>query len=194
MILGLSFADSAVEINRAGIVHMSVDISNGQKTMINDKDAFEFITQLENPTDVMANMLVPHLYSCQHNIVAHDYITISKRNNLNYTFNHLNWLVYIYEDFNVHNRNWSQPAIETKHKALYFNYLNTWLDERSRKYVERRILQRKSAKNKFTLNWIKRIFRQIFPKLLFFYISGFLPGHRLVRLSSLESILTKFNK
>jgi glycosyltransferase involved in cell wall biosynthesis len=193
MILGLAFAESAIEINKAGIVHMSVNISNGQKTMVNDNDAFEFISQLECPSDILKNMLVPDLYSCQHNVVAHDYRTVRLHNDLNYNFNHLNWLVYIYEDFNIRNRNWSRPDIETQHKEIYYNYLNNQLDEQGRKYVELRISQRKRSKNKITLNWIKKIFRLVMPDSLFYRISGFIHGHRLVRLSRLELILIKSN-
>lgn len=194
MILGLAFAESAIEINRPGIVHMSVNISNGQKTMVNDADAFDFISQLEKSSEIMENMLVPGLYSCQHNIVAHDYLTMKASYELDYEFNHLNWLVYIYEDFDVGNRNWSRPAIEAHHKELYFNYLNTQLDDQSRKCIESKLFQKKTSRNKSILRWVKKIIRQIIPESLFYYISGYLHGHRLVRLSRLELVLSKYNR
>lgn len=191
MILGLSFADSAIEINKPGIVHIHTDISNGQLCSINDKHSYKFISQLKNLSDIIQNLPVPGLYSSVHNMVAHDYLTMKKLYNLSYNYHHLNWLVYIYEDFDIVGRKWSSTDVEDQQKALYQNYLNNNLDKLSQEYVYSRIaLRKKINKNSIKKN-IKNLLSKVLPKKLILLIKRILYGRRHVHLSKLDIILTK---
>jgi len=148
MILGLSYAESAVELIRSGIVHITTDLSNGAQSAIKDKLALDFLTSLNSFPRLLSELLVPHLYSSQHNIVSHDYLSLKRRFDLDLKFNEVNWLTYIYEDLANGGREWSSQEIKNEHFSIFSEYLASRLNESERNEleaaIERRIHENKS--------------------------------------------------
>jgi glycosyltransferase involved in cell wall biosynthesis len=123
MILGLSLAGTAAEIDGPGIVHINTDLSNGGQTAVREDVALRFLDEMGDTEAMLANMLVPGLYSAGHNIVAHDYVKLKARFDLPFEFDRVNWLVYITEDLDTDGRVWSSPAVEAQQRGLLREYL-----------------------------------------------------------------------
>lgn len=119
MVLGLALAETAVEIAQPGIVHIGTDLSNGGQSEVRDDVALRFLSELESYPQLLSEMLVPGLYSCQHNVVAHDYLCMQRRFGLPFEVNERNWLSHIGADLDVTGRRWSSPEVEAEQRALY---------------------------------------------------------------------------
>jgi glycosyltransferase involved in cell wall biosynthesis len=123
MIKALFYAKHSVELNTQGVVQLSTSLSNGFLTSISDLAALNFIKTLKNHENVLDNLLVPHVYASQHNIVAYDYINLKNKYNLNFRFKIENWLVYIWEDLNKNNMNWDNIHSKEYQFKLYKSFL-----------------------------------------------------------------------
>jgi len=66
--------------------------------------------------------MVANAYASQHNIVAHDYLQLKLKYNLNFNFKIENWLVYIWEDLNKIKRKWEK----VENKRVQNKYLNNF--------------------------------------------------------------------
>jgi glycosyltransferase involved in cell wall biosynthesis len=126
MILALSYAESAIEINTPGVVQIHTDLSNGSITRTSEKAMLGFINTLSVSSNILTNLLVPNIYASQHNIVAHDYFQLKKKYKLSFNFKIENWLVYIWEDLNRIERKWDN--FENK-KIQNKNFNNYFLNE-----------------------------------------------------------------
>lgn len=122
MILALSYAESAIEVNSAGVVQIHTDLSNGSLTRTSDSAMLGFIKTLNNSNNIMKNLMVANAYASQHNIVAHDYLQLKLKYNLNFNFKIENWLVYIWEDLNKIKRKWEK----VENKRVQNKYLNNF--------------------------------------------------------------------
>ncbi len=147
MILGLSYANSALEISKPGIVHINTDLSNGGQTSVRDDLALSFLNSLGGGRGLFEQTLLPNLYSSVHNIVTHDYISLKQKFNLAYELNHINWLVYITEDLNLPNRKWSSPEIEINHRKLLEDFIDENLNDDQRKEYFSKIEKRRISRD-----------------------------------------------
>lgn len=167
MILGLSYANSAMEIGRPGIVHVNTDLSNGGQGAIRDDHALAYLNSLADSDSLFGETLIPNLYSSVHNNVAHDYIALKRRLNLEYELNRVNWLVYITEDLDLPSRVWSSPQIEFEHRELLKKFIEEKLSvvEREQYFskLELRTSARDAAKSATVSGMVKDFFRLFIP-------------------------------
>lgn len=147
MILGLSLATRAAEINQPGIVHVNTDLSNGGQSAIRDELALGFLVELGNAEEIMSNYLVPNLYSSIHNAVTYDYLTLKKKFELGYEFNPIHWLAYIAEDLDDPARKWSSLDVERQQRKLLDEFVNA-LPQDERSLYQSRVSERARAKKK----------------------------------------------
>lgn len=170
MILGLSYANSAMEINRPGIVHINTDLSNGGQSNIRDEHALSYLNSLSESEQLFEEMLVPYLYSSPHNIVARDYVSLKHRFDLKYELNRINWLVYVTEDLDISGRIWSSPQIAQKHRELLACFVNEKLNESEREQYFSRLKQRLPVEETTAMrrtaikNKVKVLLRQLIPE------------------------------
>jgi hypothetical protein len=119
MVLGLAEARDAIELRPSCVVGVNTDISNGMLSDTNDQAALAFLDSLEGGAEgVLPNLFVPGLYVSQHNLVAHDYVTLRSAFDLSFAFDTTNWLVYCHEDVYRPGRRWSDPRVEAEQKGL----------------------------------------------------------------------------
>jgi glycosyltransferase involved in cell wall biosynthesis len=119
MVLGLAEARDAIEMAPACVVGINTDISNGMLSDTNDAAALAFLNSLEGGAEaILPNLFVPGLYVSQHNLVAHDYVTLRSAYDLPFTFDVANWLVYCHEDVYRPDRRWSDARVEADQKRL----------------------------------------------------------------------------
>lgn len=138
MILGLSIAQSAVELKSSAVVSITTDVSNGMLGSIHDQHALGYLRSLaENPEALFRNMLVPGMYAAQHNVVSHDYLSLKNQFNLDFTFNTLNWLVYCIEDLSKSDRVWSSAAIEQAQMQLMYSFMGSLSADKQNEVVNR---------------------------------------------------------
>lgn len=167
MILGLSYANSAVEINQPGIVHINTDLSNGGQGAIRDEHALSFLTSLDHHDQLFEEMLVPNLYSCVHNVVAHDYIALQRKLDLDYELNRVNWLVYIAEDLDLPGRLWSSPQIELEHRRLLANFVAEQLNDMERQQYFSKLKSRASvARRNKVGSMVRNTLRSVIPEFI----------------------------
>lgn len=198
MILGLSLAESAVEINKAGIVHILTDLSNGGKNEYNDELSLNFLKSIESDTD-STDFLIPGLYTSTHNSVSHDYISLHKRFNLGIKLNEVNWITYITEDLYSKSRNWSSRDVEQSQKSLlnnYFNNLDEVIKEKVATLVENRKLKKELEEKKlkkdyefFVNGFFIKTLRFLLPKKVINLGRKFINRDVFMELDSLEVIL-----
>ncbi len=147
MILALSFANSAIEIDRPGVVHINTDLSNGGQVAIRDDMALSYLNSLGRVDSFFEQTLIPNLYSSVHNNVAHDYISLKRKFNLEYELNYINWLVYITEDLNLPNRIWSTSKIEREHREILEDFIEQNLNSEERKEYMMKLEARRIARD-----------------------------------------------
>jgi glycosyltransferase involved in cell wall biosynthesis len=123
MILGLCLASSAAELSEPGIVHIETDLSNGALASLRDDLAMKFLIDLGDTARILSELLVPGLYSASHNLVAHDYVTLSRKFGLNFDFDRIAWLVYITEDLDTEGRQWSSLQVQTSQRRLLKDFI-----------------------------------------------------------------------
>ncbi|MEP6778827.1 MAG: glycosyltransferase family 2 protein [Gemmatimonadaceae bacterium] len=138
MILGLSLANSAVELKSSAVISMNTDLSNGLLGANHDEHALGYLRSLSNEPEVFfRNMLVPGMYAAQHNVVSHDYLSLQRRFNLEFDFDRLNWLGYCIEDLSKVDRVWSSAAIEERQMGLMYAFMGTLSAEEQARVVAR---------------------------------------------------------
>jgi hypothetical protein len=119
MILALTEAGDAIELESSGVVSINTDISNGALADANDAASLAFLRSLAGGVEaIFSNMLVPGLYVSQHNVVAHDYLYLRRKYDLHFEFDIVNWLALCHEDVFRPWREWSDPQVEAQQKGL----------------------------------------------------------------------------
>lgn len=136
MILASVIAESAYELEDAGVVHINSNISNGGKNTTYDDSCLKFIKSIEKDCPILPSLPIPRLYSSLHNCVLHDYTTLKEKFSLQYEVDLVKWLVQMNEDINLENRVWSSEEIELSQKNILENYISTQLsaEEKERFY------------------------------------------------------------
>lgn len=197
MILALSWAKSAIELSSPGFVNVNADISNGDQVQLNDQLALSYLKSLENYELIFDKMLIPHLYSSLNNLLAHDYLSLKNKFNLEFEFNKINWLVYLSEDLNFKDRIWSSTKIKEKHIKLLHEYIEIFLSETEKLEYLSRLNARYKAKNiqekkNIQRKAVKKMLNSIIPNAILFYwkekkdaIQG------IFKCSTIDNILTK---
>lgn len=192
MILGLSFAESAVELNYPGIVHVSTDLSNGGNAEFSDASALSFLAGLESYPDLLSRTLIPGLYSSSHNCVAHDYLYLLDRFNLNYDLNRINWLTYIHEDIFSPKRKWSGTVLEKEHKRLLNDFIEESITEEDKLILRKNISRRKLMRNEKNIRQaIKNLIRGVLPHKLIPMLVNMRSDRKIKRLNHIIEILDK---
>jgi len=161
MVLGLSAADSAIELGSSCVVSINTEISNGMLCDTNDAAALAFLDSLAGGArSILPDMLVPGLYASLHNWVAHDYLLLKRDFGLSFQFDTANWLVYCTEDIDRPERQWSAPRVEEGQKALLQGFVES-LEPAVAAAVQSRIAARaRRARNPL---W-RRISRRVVPR------------------------------
>ena len=136
MVLASVIAESAYELEDAGVVHINSKISNGGKNTTYDDSCLKYIKSIEKDCPILPSLPVPSLYSSLHNCVLHDYSTLKEKFSLQYEVDLVKWLVQMNEDINLENRVWSSEEIELSQKNILENYISTQLsaEEKERFY------------------------------------------------------------
>lgn len=125
MVLGLAEARTAIEMAPSCVVGVNTDISNGMLSDTNDRAALAFLDSLEGgAAAILPNLFVPGLYVSQHNLVAHDYVTLRAAFELPFAFDATSWLVYCWEDVYRPGRQWSDTRVESEQKGILDAFVN----------------------------------------------------------------------
>ncbi|MCT7974884.1 glycosyltransferase family 2 protein [Laspinema olomoucense] len=169
MILALSWATSALELSSPGFVHINTDLSNGGQAQQNDQFALSYIKSLEKNELILDQLLIPSLYSSANNLVAHDYLLLKNKFNLEFEFDKINWLVYITEDLNFPDKIWSSLNTKEKHLNLLHEYLENFLPETEKLEYLARVKARTQAKKNIQRKAIKKILKLIIPNAFLCY-------------------------
>ncbi len=126
MILGLTEAHDAIELSSSCVVSVNSDLSNGMLADRDDSVALGFLQSLGGRTeDMLYHFLVPGLYVSQHNMVAHDFLTLKRRFDLSFDFEIANWIAYCHEDVYRPGRQWSDARVEADQKALLSAFVDS---------------------------------------------------------------------
>lgn len=125
MVQALSMARKCVMLNTYGVLFISLppDKSLGSLTAMDSNWALRYFKSFTDSEAVIANLLVPGLYSSQHNMVAHDYKKFLPLYGNMYLFNTGNWLAAIAEDLKADNRIWSDAEEMSAQMNLFSEYL-----------------------------------------------------------------------
>ena len=146
MILGLTEASSAVELRASAVVSVNTNISNGVLADTSDAAALRFLSSLGGGLDhIFTNMLVPGLYVSQHNVVAHDYLSLRRAYDLGFEFDVVNWLALCVEDVFRPSREWSDPRVEAEQKSIIQAFTDS-LDRASAERLEGRLSVRAAGR------------------------------------------------
>jgi hypothetical protein len=126
MVLGLTAARTGIEMAASCVVSVNTDISNGMINDNSDVAVLAFLSSLEGGLEaISADMLVPGLYVSLHNLVAHDYLSLKRRFDLDFEFSIANWLVYCFEDVYRPSRRWSDPSVEADQKGRLTSFMRS---------------------------------------------------------------------
>ena len=164
MILGLSMASSAAEINQPGIVHVNTDLSNGGQSAIHDELALAYLRELGDAEKTSSRFLVPGLYASIHNVVTHDYLALRDDFDLDFEFDRVNWLVYIAEDLNDSQRIWSSKEVEVRQQGLFRNFIEGLSPHERRAYQKRLAEREDKHRVRLRKRSLRRKLRSIIPE------------------------------
>jgi hypothetical protein len=130
MVLALSEARSAVELNGSEAISMVTDLSNGDLASTGDAHALGYLQQLSGDlAGFLHSMLVPGMYASQANMVSHDYLWARRAFGLDFAFEPENWLVHCIEDLSRPDRRWSSEAIQAQQMGLLYAFIEARTSE-----------------------------------------------------------------
>jgi len=113
MILGLSNAQSAVEIADSCVVQIFTDISGGYLS-----DTFDERARLNIAEELWDSLPIPGLYVAHTNYVAHDFLALKEKFDLPFDFDLPNWIDFCIKDIYKPDRVWSSNAVELQQKRI----------------------------------------------------------------------------
>lgn len=122
----LCLAKKCVMLNQPGIIFISLplDKSLGNLTYFNSLAALEYFQSFKNCDQIIDSLLVPGLYSSQHNMVAHDYIKYLSIHNKRHLFIDKYWLNSIMGDLNLPEKIWSSTSERNSQLNMFNSHLN----------------------------------------------------------------------
>ena len=125
MVQALSATKKCVILNSYGILFISLprDKSLGSLTATDARWALHYYQSFSNGEEIMSSLLVPGLYSSQHNMVAHDYLKFLSLYGNAELFNANNWLSSIYLDIYAEDRVWSDLSECQAQRTLLTDYM-----------------------------------------------------------------------
>ena len=124
MVQALCLANKAVVLLNPGIVFIGlpIDQSLGSLTCFSSSAALKYYQSFKNGHDIISSLLIPGLYSSQHNMVAHDYIKYLTLYNKENFFREKNWLLSIQEDLYLENKQWLNLNERKAQFRLFYRY------------------------------------------------------------------------
>lgn len=127
MIQALSMAKNCVALNTYGVVFLSLprDQSLGSLTDTDSQAALRYFKSFSSSGTVLAELLIPELYSSQHNMVAHDYKKYLPLYDKAQYFDISNWVLAIHADLISESKIWSDSEEKTNQLNLFWNYVET---------------------------------------------------------------------
>lgn len=112
MIQALALAGACVMLDMCSLVFLSLprDQSLGSLTDTDSQAALRYYRSFSDPDGILSNLLIPGLYSSQHNMVAHDYNKFLPLYGKEKLFNVTNWLMAIHSDLASESKIWLNEA------------------------------------------------------------------------------------
>jgi hypothetical protein len=170
MVLALAEARDAIELAASCVVSLNTDISNGILADTSDVAALGFLRSLDGgPDRILPKLLVPGLYVSNHNLVAHDFLTLRETFNLKFSFNPTNWLVYCMEDVYRPSRRWSSATVEAQQKGVLDAFIESLdpelADEARARFAARAApgWRRRLLRRRWIRGWLNRSLQQLRP-------------------------------
>lgn len=131
MVQALSLAQTGILMRSYGILFVALpsDKSVGSLTDLSSEAARRYFNEFPNSKNLLEDLLVPGVYSSQHNMVAHDYLKYLSAYGLLKFFNIANWLSAIHHDLENPLKVWGSVEERRNQISLFENYLETLGDE-----------------------------------------------------------------
>lgn len=128
MIQALSLAQTGIMMRNYGILFVSlpIDRSEGSLTDLSSVAALRYFNDFSDSQTLLENLLVPGVYSSQHNMVAHDYLKYLSAYGLLDLFNPVNWLSAIHHDLVNPRKIWGSLEERRNQISLFENYLEAF--------------------------------------------------------------------
>lgn len=158
MICALYLAESAIELRNPGVVHISTDLSNGGRMAANDSLVSQWLLSTNRQDEILNDMVIPGLYSSQHAVVSHDYVSMKRKFGIGFSINKTNWTKHCFEDLNMTDREWSSLEVRQSQLAK----LNKAIDHMPS--LDRFMLRRPFRKILYLLSRVKSAIIYIFRK------------------------------
>lgn len=128
MVQGLCLSKKSVILNNPGIVFVGLplDKSLGSLTHFCSFSAFKYYEHFPQPEKTLKSLLVPGLYSSQHNMVAHDYIKYLSIYDKKSLFYDRFWLSSIEEDLYLKGKIWRNEVEKKEQLNLFNSYISKY--------------------------------------------------------------------
>lgn len=125
MTQGLSVSKECVMLDSPGIIFVSlpVDKSLGMLTYLQSAAALNYYKSFSNPDAMLSSLLIPNLYSSQHNMVASDYVKYLDLYKKPHFFIEKYWLRSIGLDLLVKDRIWINDTEKKSQQKLFSDFL-----------------------------------------------------------------------
>lgn len=126
MIQALILAEKCLYLNKTEIIFLSLplDKSLGSLTASKPEIALNYYLQFNDATNILNNLLIPNLYSSQHNMVAHDYIKYLSEYNRVEIFGRRNWIMSVFDDLSGINF-WRDKNEKDRQFQIFYDHLRT---------------------------------------------------------------------
>ncbi len=98
-------------------------ISIGMATQLESSSAIKYYSTFFNSEQTLGNLLVPHLYSSQHNMVASDYFKYLELYNKRELFKIENWVKLIWDDLNAEGKVWISDEEHASQLAIFQRFV-----------------------------------------------------------------------
>jgi hypothetical protein len=125
MIQALSLARTCVMLNAYEAIFLSLprEQSSGSATATEPQLALEYYRAFTRPESILSSLLVPGVYSSQHNMVAHDYKKFLPMYGNGHLFSERNWIRAIWADLLSESMVWADPAEKQAQVELFKSHV-----------------------------------------------------------------------
>ncbi len=126
MIQGLSLAKKCIMLNTYGVLFISLprDQSLGSLTATDSQQALNYFETFSNTKEILASLLIPGIYSSQHNMVAHDYMKFLPMYENLHLFNEVKWFLAIHSDLTSKSMIWLDSSEKNSQKKLLMHRIS----------------------------------------------------------------------
>lgn len=125
MVQALSTASLGADISSVGVdfVALRPEESLGSLTSYSAEAAHAYFESFSDTQQIMENLMVPHLFASQHNMVAHDYLRFLPIYGLESFFDRGGWLSAIGKDLALPSRTWKNEEQRIQQNNLFSDFL-----------------------------------------------------------------------